>query len=125
MVELKHEPDVTIAKGNPRLVVQRRDAVLPHRDVAAINGVEPAQHMQQRAFADAGRAHDRNHLAFFDGQLEIAQHVQPAIGDGVVLVEPADGNERHHSYRRACAGSSLAAWRDGYSVAMKHTTTAP
>src|SRR4029079_7698161 len=103
-----------------------RDVVLAHPHLAAVDRIEAAEHVQQRALADAGGAHDRHHLAALDRQVEVAQHVQPLRGGSVVLVEPRDGDERHHySYLNAWAGSSRAACREGYSVARKHTSTAP
>ena len=69
--------------------------------------------MQQRALADAGGADDRHHLAALDVEVEIAQHVQPLAADDVGLVQPGDADERHHSNRSACTGSSRDACRDG------------
>ena len=45
-------------------------------DAALIDAIEAAQHVQQRALPDAGRADDRHHLARLDRQIEIAQHGQ-------------------------------------------------
>ena len=43
--------------------------------------------MQQRAFADAGRADDRHHLACLDREIQIAQHVQALASDLIALVD--------------------------------------
>ena len=89
-MELEDEADVAVAKRDPRLVVHRRNLVIADADLAAVDGVEAAEHVQQRALAHARRAHDRDHLALLDGQVEIAQHVQPLVGRRVELVEAAD-----------------------------------
>ena len=90
VVELEHEPDMPVAKRDPRLVVHRRDAVFADRDVAAVDRIQAAEHVQQRALPHSGRAHDRDHLALLDGQVEIAQDVQALARGGVELVEPRD-----------------------------------
>ena len=46
-------------------------------------------------------------------EVEVAQHVKTLGADDVGLVQPGDGDERHHSNRSACTGSSRDAWRDG------------
>jgi hypothetical protein len=51
--------------------------------------------VQQSALPHSRRAHDRHHLALLDGEIEIAQDVQPLARGGVELVEAGDGDERH------------------------------
>ena len=79
-MKLEHEADVAVAKRDARFVVHRRDLVLADADLAAVDRVEAAEHVQQRALPHARRAHDRDHLALLDGQIEIAQHVQALAG---------------------------------------------
>ena len=42
----------------------------PIRDAALVRRVEPAEHVQQRALPDAGRADNRHHLAALERQVE-------------------------------------------------------
>ena len=51
--------------------------------------------MQQRAFAHAGRADDRDHLALLDREIQIAQHVQALGSDLIALVDVGGGEEGH------------------------------
>ena len=56
---------------------------------ALIDPIESAEHVQQRALADAGRADDRDHLARLDRQIEIAQHGQRLTADRIALDDAA------------------------------------
>ena len=94
-MKLEHEADVAVAKRHPRFVIHRRDIVLADADLAAVDGVESAEDVQQRALPHAGRAHDREHLALLDGQVEIAQHVEPLVARRVELVESVNADKRH------------------------------
>ena len=51
----------------------------PILDRSRVHPIEPAQQMQQRALADAGRADHRDHFAALDRQIQIAQHVQALV----------------------------------------------
>ncbi len=112
-MELEHEADVPVAEGHERRVVGAGHVDVAHANRAGVGAIEAAEHVQERALAHARRAHDRHHLAEADGDLEIAQHVEPVAGAGVVLLHAARDEERRHSWRRPSAGSSRAACRDG------------
>ena len=75
MVELKHEADVLVAERRELVRLHRPeiDVADPHRIPPSI-AVETAEHVQQRALADARRADDRDHLARLDDQIELPQH---------------------------------------------------
>ena len=75
-MELEHEADVAIAKRDTGFVIHRRDLVIADPDLAAVDHIEAAQDVQERALPHARCTHDRDHLAFLDGEIEIAQHVQ-------------------------------------------------
>ena len=94
-MELEDEADVAVAKGHARFVVHGGNVVLTDTDLSTVDRVEPAEHVQQGALPHARRAHDRDHLALLDGEVQIAQHVQPLAGHVVELVEAGDGNECH------------------------------
>ena len=113
VMELEDEADAPVPErdqGHVRHLAERAPA---HFHRAPIGAIEAAEHVQQRALADAGCADDGHHLPSFDVQAEIAQHVQPCRARGVVLVQRGDVDERHHSNRSACTGSSREACRDG------------
>ncbi len=114
MVKLEHEADVAVAERHARLVAHLIDARLADADLAGIERVEAAEHVQQRALADAGRPDNGQHLAGLDGEIEPAQHVDPRARRLVRLDEAGDLDERHgYSCRSASAGSSLPACRAG------------
>ena len=114
MVELEHKTHVLIAEPHQVLVGHRVQFGISQSNGPAITGVEPAQHVQQRALPHAGRADNGDHLAGLDIQIEPAQHLDPA-GAGDIRLDDAPGDDalRCHWYRRASAGSSAAARRDG------------
>jgi hypothetical protein len=51
--------------------------------------------MQQCAFANARRSHDRNHLTLLNGEVEIPKHVQLLASDTIGFVEGCGGEEWH------------------------------
>ena len=82
VMELEDEADVAVAEARP----PRRPAAPSARRrrstiAAGVGAIEPAEHVQQRALADAGRADNRHHLAGLDRQVEIAQHGQRRAAD--------------------------------------------
>ena len=95
-MELEHEADVRDCETRrDRASAHRGDAVVADADRAGVRAIEAAQQVQQRALADAGGAHDRDHLAALDREDEIAQHLQPPVGDRVGLGEAGGSDKRH------------------------------
>ena len=94
-MELEHEADVAIAEGDEIGVGHLGDAVIADVDGAGIRAIQAAQQMQQRALADAGGAHDRDHLAALHREREIAQHLQATVGDRVGLGDAGGSDKRH------------------------------
>jgi hypothetical protein len=44
--------------------------------------------MQERGFAGAGRAHDRDELALFDLEVDVAQNIKkPALGEWITTFD--------------------------------------
>ena len=68
-------------------------------DRARVGAIEAAEHVQQRALADARRADDRDHLAGLDREIQVAQHGQPRGADGVALGDAAGFEKRHASLK--------------------------
>ena len=88
-MELKHEPHVAVPEPHARLVVHRADVGVADAHRAGIERVESAEHVQQRALADAGRADDRDHLAGSTVSSRSAQHRQRARRVAIGLDEAA------------------------------------
>src|SRR5215213_3238312 len=109
MVELEYEPDVAVAKPYTLRVRDPTQIDIADTYRARIGLIETAKQVQQRALAAPRLADHRHHLATFDLDRQIAQHVQRPPLDGVSLVQPADGQQRHHSNRSAWTGSRRAA----------------
>ena len=99
MVELEDEADVLVPEGRQRFVCHGADVRIADPDGPGIGAIEAAQQVQQRALAHTGRADHRHHLAALDGQIEIAQHVQPLRADLIALVDVAGGEKGHAGFR--------------------------
>ena len=99
MVELVEKPERAIAHLAAAALGHRgqRGAVDPH--LAGGRHIEPAQQMQQRALARAGRADDRDPLAGRDGEIDALQHRHFERPAAVRLREAAalDDRREHHS----------------------------
>ena len=52
-MKLEDEPDPVIPEADDRGIVERCQAGAVDRDVALIGAIEPAEHVQERAFAHA------------------------------------------------------------------------
>src|SRR5690349_15281842 len=113
MMKLKDKPDVAVPELDECGVVHRRQFALLDADRSAADAIETAKCMQQGALANPRSAHDRHHLAAFDRQIEVAQHMDLLRTDPVELVETINGDEGHeipkrcgiYSKRNACTGS--------------------
>ena len=77
--------------------------------------------MEQCALPHARGADDGDHLALRDVEVEAAKDFQAAARRRVRLDELAHFDKRHYWFRKASAGSIRPAWRDGYTVARRHT----
>src|SRR6266850_8445627 len=75
VMKLKDEADVPVAELDERPVGHRGELVILDPDRSAVDSIEPAERMEQRALADAGGTNDSEHLARLDREIEIAQHV--------------------------------------------------
>ena len=95
VVELEHEADVTVAEGDERVARHRAEVRVADANRSAVDRVEPAEDVQQRALADARGADDRHHLARLDEEIEAAQHRQRRRPHGVALVDAGRGEHAH------------------------------
>ena len=68
----------------------RRSSTPPTSIDAAGRRVEPADQVEQRRLAGAGRAHQRQELALRDVEVDALQHVDALAAAGEVLVDVAD-----------------------------------
>ena len=82
-MELKDESDVPIAKAREIVVRHGRHIVLLNTNCARVGAIQSAQKMKQRRFADAGRAHDRQHLAALDVEIQIFEYLNRNFGVAV------------------------------------------
>src|SRR5262249_36246375 len=103
MVELKDEADVAVAELHQRVVVERGEVGVGEMNRPRVGAVQPAQQMQQRALADAGRTDDRHHLSMRDAKIQISEHVNVLGSDTIRLVEPRDVDESHQRYSNLSA----------------------
>ena len=97
VVELEDEADVAVAKRHELRVGQIPQRAAGDPDAAGVDRVEPAQHVQQRALADARGADDGDHLALLDRHVEVAQHAHRRAGRLIALGEAADFDQGHGS----------------------------
>ena len=77
-MELEDEADVAVAELHELGVRRDREPDAVDPDLAGVDAVETAEHVQQRALADAGGPDDRDHLAPLDAHVETAQHADSA-----------------------------------------------
>ena len=115
MMKLEDEADALVPEPDERGIVERTSTGAPSiATVPFVGPIEPAQDVQQRALADAGRADNRHHLARLDLQIEIAQHGQRRPADRVALDDSARFEEWHARHGFSHEGTK----------ATKHTKTA-
>ena len=99
VMELKNEPDLPIAKCDPRVVVGGGDVHVVDHNGAVVDPIEAPHHLQQRGLPDARRAHDGDHLAALDRQIEPPKNRQLAVAHRVRLRERPHLEERHYEPR--------------------------
>ena len=93
-MELKDESHVLVSKRHQLHIAEGAELDVANLHAAAVALVQASQHVQQRALADAGGSHDRQHLSAFGTQIEAAQHGQLPVADNVALVKVLDLDER-------------------------------
>ena len=96
-MELKHEADVPVSERDDLLVRHRGDIGVADRNRSAVDTIESAQHVQERALSHARGADDRDHLAGIDLQIEVAEHRQQRPTDRVALDDAAGFEKRHQA----------------------------
>jgi hypothetical protein len=87
IVELKHEADDVAAEA--RRVAQPGHGDVVDAHVAGVGPVQPADELQQRALARAGRARQRDELARLEVERDVAQRVDLTV---VALRDAIDGD---------------------------------
>src|SRR5437762_6524473 len=115
VMKLEDESEPPVPERDPLRVRQFGQVDVANRDGAAVRMVEPAEHVQQGALADAGRPDNRHHLPRAHVEVEALKDGQRSVANRVALHDPASGYvvRTRHSYLNAAAGSTRAAWRDG------------
>ena len=93
-----------VRSPSPRLDhVAAAERELRSRTVVRIGGVEQPEDVHERALARAGRAHDRDHLAGLDADVDAAQRVDAvAAAEAVGLAQVAAFEEWHRRF--SCVG---------------------
>jgi hypothetical protein len=100
---LEDEADALAAHAGLLVGRKRRDVAAFEPVGAGIGPVEQAEQVEQRRFAGAGRAHDRDVFAGLDRHVEAVQGMHHAVAQ---VKDPRDAGELdhgHHSGRRAAA----------------------
>ena len=95
VVQLEDEPHVTVAERHERCVGQPRHVAVGDADRSRVRTVEPPEQVQQGALAHARGAHDRDHVAGLDLEIEPAQDVNRLRAHLVALDQGRDRDERH------------------------------
>ena len=123
--ELEDEPDVVAAELGELLVVESLVVEAANRDRARGGRLERADDMEQRALAGSGRAHDRDHLALFDRQVDAVQsaHLGAALAVVHVQVVRLDSCGGHEVNLRLAGASAIRA-RPGMEPVVSRSPTA-
>ena len=95
VMKLEDEANLPVAECDDLGIRQRRQFRLADPDGAAIGAIEATEHVQQRALPHARRADDGHHLPGVDTEIEIAQHGQRRLTDGIALDDAARFEKRH------------------------------
>src|SRR5690606_37348377 len=90
VVELEHEADVVTAPVRQLSRAHGVDALAVDLDLPAAGRVQPTDQVEQRGLAGAGRAHQRDEIAFRDFQVDAVQHFDLLRAALVALGEVAD-----------------------------------
>ena len=73
--------DLRDAEPQPALGVEVGDVGAAEADAARRRQADAGDHLQQRRLAGAVRAEQRDHLAVVDGEVDVEQHLQLAVGE--------------------------------------------
>ena len=103
--ELKNEADFVAAKAGEVIVGEGGDGLAVDADFARGGAIEAADQVEQGGFAGTGRAHNGNHFAAFDAEVDGVK------GDDLTLAVEVlgDGGQGNH------LGYSMIAWGERLS----------
>src|SRR3546814_8693898 len=91
MVKLVDKTERAVAQIAARGIAERRHRLSGNVDLACRGLVEPAEQMQQGAFAGARSANDGNGLASRHGQIEVAENLRAQAAFIVGFTEAGAG----------------------------------
>ncbi len=89
VIELKDEPKSPVPHQVALALGQFVDALALEEDLACLGPIEQAQDVQERALARPAGAHDREHFASLDFEIDAAQHRDLVLSLPVALRQPA------------------------------------
>ena len=131
-MKLEHEPETPVPKGRLLTLGEPKHVFAMDQHGSARRPVQGSNDMKEGALARSRRADNRYHLPPWNGEMDTLQdgELMAVHLKGFVQVDYLNEwrinhgdngcvDVRPHSYRNAAAGSSLAACREGYSVAAK------
>src|SRR5690606_30431649 len=127
VMELVDEPDVISTNRRAFIVREPTTGAAIEYHIASIRPLEQPGRVQQGRFASARWRDQCNRLPVVKDEIRRVQNGQLARP---FIIPPINGFEfekyraRHHSYRNASTGSSLAARHAGNRVARKERTKA-
>ena len=87
---MKNEPDFAIANRGQLVVVHFRDILAVELVAAGARGIEAAEHVHERRFAAAARAHDGEVFVAMNLQRDTAQRVDDFLAHHVFLGDVLD-----------------------------------
>ena len=123
MILLENETDLFVAQRGSFFGFQMMNGRFIQKIFAAPSVVVHAENVEQRRFASAGWAHDRNEFAFGYVDVDVAQHVEKfSVSEGVTAFEIFKANHGGYSVRNAWIGLTWVARRAGSQVAMTAAT---
>ena len=105
MILLKNEADLFVAQRGPLFGFQMMNGCLVQKIFATPAVIVHAENVEQRRFAGAGRAHDRNEFAFGDFDVDVAQDVEKfSVSERITAFEIFKSNHGGYSVRNAWIG---------------------
>src|SRR6266849_6701831 len=103
-MELEDEAHVPVAEPGHLVVGHSGHVAAVDRDRSFVGTIEPAEEMEQRRLADAGRADYGEHFATLHGEVHVAEHGHRYLGIAIRFRQRTRFEKRHHpiiSMRRA------------------------